>query len=44
MAETTICAHCGQARNEHWLVNYCDPPNIGQYALLCPTAIFKERK
>ena len=39
-----LCAHCGQDRDDHWVLNFADGNLISATVLVCPTAIFKERE
>ncbi len=36
------CAHCSRFKGEHRLVNFADGPIIGEPALVCPTAVFRD--
>jgi hypothetical protein len=44
ITSSTICQNCGRPAKEHALANYADGPMIGVEVLICPTAVFKEKK
>lgn len=42
--EERDCARCGYPESQHWAVNFANGPLVSGTVLICPTAVFLQRK